>query len=212
MDNTVMFKLTYGLFVLTAADDKKANGCIINTAIQQTAEPNRVSITVNKQNYTEGLIQKSGKFNLSFIDESAEFSLFQHFGFRSGRDADKFADLDKAAYETAANGIPYIKKGCNAFMSLKVEQTIDLGSHTLFIAHVEDGENLSKNASMSYAFYHANVKPKPQEVKSKGKVWVCKICGYVYDEDKEGVAFEDLPADWTCPWCKHGKQDFELQK
>ena len=210
MDNKVMFNITYGLFVLTAKEGDKANGCIINTAMQQTSEPNRVSITVNKQNYTEGMIERTGKCNVSLIDESASFDLFKHFGFQSGKDVDKFKDF--ADIKDAANSIPYITKGVNAFLSLEIEQTIDLGSHMLFIAKVTDGEIISDKASMSYAYYHANVKPKKQEVKSEGKVWVCKICGYTYDDSKEAVPFEQLPDDWVCPWCKHGKQDFELQQ
>lgn len=212
MDMKIMFQLTYGLFVLTASDGEKANGCIINTAIQQTETPNRVSITVNKKNYTESLIQKSGKCNISFLSEDAAFSTFQRFGFQSGRDVDKFADFDKEAYALAQNGIPYIKQGTNAYLSLKVEQAIDLGTHTLFITAVEDGEILSSTPSTTYTYYQSNIKPKPQAVQSAGQVWVCKICGYIYDEAKEGKAFADLPADWVCPICKHGKQDFELQK
>ena len=213
MDDKAMFKLTYGLFVLTAKDGDKVNGCIINTAMQQTTTPNRVSITVNKQNFTEGMVRKTGKCNVSFLDESGTFDTFKRFGFQSGKDVDKFAGLDAAVYATAENGIPYIKKGCNAYLSLEVEQAIDLGTHTLFIAKVTAGEVLSDRPSMTYAYYHANVKPNPNKpaAPSGGKVWVCRICGYEYDEAKEGVAFEDLPADWVCPLCKHGKQDFELR-
>ena len=124
---------------------------------------------------------------------------------------DKFADFADA--KEAANGIPYITKGANAYLSCQVKQSLDLGTHTLFLAEVIDGEILSDQPSITYTYYQANVKPKPQKVEEKkaGKVWVCKICGYEYDEEEEGVPFEDLPADWTCPWCKHGKQDFELK-
>ena len=211
MDNSIMFKLTYGLFVLTAKDGEKANGCIINTAMQQTSTPNVISITVNKQNYTKQIVKKSGKFNVSFLDESVKFDTFKHFGFQSGRDVDKFADFADA--KTAANGIPYITKGANAYLSCEVKQSLDLGTHTLFLAEVIDGEILSDQPSITYTYYQANVKPKPQKVEEKkaGKVWVCKIDGYEYDEEEEGVPFEDLPADWTCPWCKNGKQDFELK-
>lgn len=208
MDKKAMFQLSYGLYVLTTKDDSKANGCIINTAVQQTSEPNCISITVNKQNYTEQMLQKTDVFNISVIDETAEFSLFQHFGFQSGRETDKFADFSDSAL--AANGVPYITRGCNSYLSAEIVSRTDLGSHTLFLAKVTDGVMLSDAASMTYTYYHANVKPKPQAVKSEGKVWVCKICGYVYDEAKEGVAFEDLPADWVCPLCKHPKSDFEL--
>lgn len=208
MDNKVMFNLSYGLYVLTTKEKDKENGCIINTAMQQTSEPNCISVTVNKQNYTEQMIHKTGVFNISIIDETASFDLFRHFGFQSGKDVDKFAEYPDS--RTAANKIPYISKGTNAYLSVKVVDEIDLGTHTLFLAEVTDGEVLSKEASMTYAYYHANVKPKPQAPKSEGKVWVCKICGYTYDEAKEGIAFEDLPADWVCPLCKHGKADFEL--
>ena len=137
MDNSIMFKLTYGLFVLTAKDGEKANGCIINTAMQQTSTPNVISITVNKQNYTEQMVKKSGRFNVSFLDESVKFDTFKHFGFQSGRDVDKFADFADA--KTAANGIPYITKGANAYLSCEVKQSLDLGTHTLFLAEVIDG-------------------------------------------------------------------------
>ena len=213
MDKNVMFKITYGLFVLTAKEDDKLNGCIVNTVMQQTSEPNRVSVTVNKQNYTEGMIRRTGKINASLIDESADFSLFKHFGFQSGRDVDKFADFSD--YALSANGLPYINKGTCGYISMTVEQSIDLGSHTLFIASVDDGEVLSENSPMSYSFYHANVKPKkdaPAKAEGGSKVWVCEICGYTYDEAAEGVPFEELPDDWTCPWCKHGKEYFKLQE
>ncbi len=212
MNSKAMYNLTYGLFVLTSKDSEKPNGCIVNTAMQHTTEPNCISITVNKQNYTEKLIELSGVFNISFIDESADFSLFKHFGFRSGRDVDKFADFDKESFAIASNGIPYITKGCNSYLCCEVMDSIDMGTHILFLAKVVDGDVISDKPSMTYAYYHANVKPKPQAVKSEGKVWVCNICGYVYDEAKEGVAFEDLPADWVCPICKHGKDDFVLKE
>ena len=165
MDNSIMFKLTYGLFVLTAKDGEKANGCIINTAMQQTSTPNVISITVNKQNYTEQMVKKSGRFNVSFLDESVKFDTFKHFGFQSGRDVDKFADFADA--KTAANGIPYITKGANAYLSCEVKQSLDLGTHTLFLAEVIDGEILSDQPSITYTYYQANVKPKPQKVEEK---------------------------------------------
>ena len=199
MDNSIMFKLTYGLFVLTAREGEKANGCIINTAMQQTSTPNVISITVNKQNYTEQMVKKTGRFNVTFLDESVTFDTFRHFGFQSGRDTDKFADFADAA--EAANGIPYITKGSNAYLSCEVIQSFDLGTHTLFLAEVKDGEILSDRASITYTYYQANVKPKPQPPAGK-KGWVCKICGYVYEGEK-------LPDDFVCPLCKHGPADFE---
>ena len=211
MNGKAMYNLTYGLFVLTAKDGAKDNGCIVNTVSQVTTEPNRICVAVNKLNFTHDMIHKTGEFNVSILTEGSKFETYKHFGFQSGRNVDKFADFVDA--KEAANGIPYITKGANAYLSCQVKQSLDLGTHTLFLAEVIDGEILSDQPSITYTYYQANVKPKPQKVEEKkaGKVWVCKICGYEYDEEEEGVPFEDLPADWTCPWCKHGKQDFELK-
>ena len=217
MDPKAMFKITYGLFVLTARVGEKMNGCIINTACQLTTEPNRVSIAVNRANYTEEMIRESGVFNLSIISEEASFDLFTHFGFQSGRDVDKFDGF--ADCRLTDNGIPIITKGTNAYLSCTVEQMIDLGSHTLFIARVDDVDGLSDVASASYAYYQASIKPKPQQAAAPSgkKVWRCSICNYVYDPEKgdpdngiaPGTAFADLPDDWVCPLCKHPKSDFE---
>ena len=213
MDKKAMYKLSYGLFVLTAKTDKD-NGCITNTAIQVTSEPNQIGFAVNKVNLTHDMLIESGEFNLSIISEKADFELFKHFGFQSGREVDKFAEFSD--YKTAANGIPYITKGCNAYISGKVKQTVDLGTHTFFIAEVTDMDILEDAPSATYEYYQSNIKPKPEAIKTgesvgtleKGEgeggktVWVCKICGYVY----EG---EDLPDDFICPWCKHPASDFE---
>ena len=208
MDNKTMYKLSYGLFVLTAKDEKD-NGCITNTAIQVTSEPNRISLAVNKSNYTHDMIIKTGIFTVSIISEAADFELFKHFGFQSGRDVDKFADLPEDAWKTAQNGIPYITEGTNAFFILKVKQTVDLGSHTLFLCEPEEMQVLSDAPSCSYEYYQNNIKPKPQAVgtTSEGKtIWRCTICGYEW----EG---EELPDDFICPICKHPKADFEkIQK
>ena len=209
MDKKVMYSLTYGLYVITTVDGDKKNGCIMNTAMQQTSDPSCISVTLNKTDYTEYMLERSGKFNISTISDKADFSLFKHFGFQSGRDIDKFADFTD--YKEAANGIPYITKGCNAYLSCEVADKIDLGTHVLFIANVIDGEVISTDPSASYAYYQANIKPAAKKVESTGKVWVCKICGYVYDDSKEAVPFEQLPNDWTCPICKHPKSDFVLQ-
>lgn len=198
MNNAAMFQLTYGLFVLTAKDGEKDNGCIINTVQQVTSTPNRISIAVNKNNYTHDMIIKTGEFNVSILSEEVPFDIFKHFGFQSGRDTDKFAEFH--VYNRSENGIAYLNKYANAFLSGKVVQTVDLGSHTLFIADVTDGEVLSSVPSVTYAYYHKNIKPQPQATKAKG--WRCKICGYIY----EG---EELPADFICPICKHGAADFE---
>lgn len=201
MNGKAMYKLSYGLFVLTSALEGKDNGCIINTAIQVTSEPNRISIAVNKANHTEEMIRKSGKFNVSILSEAASFDLFRHFGFQSGRDCDKFADFSDC--KRSANGLYYITAGTNAYLSAAVEQSIDLGSHTLFIAAVEDMEVLSQESSATYAYYQSQIKPKPAQTKSTGKTaWRCRVCGYVY----EG---EELPADFICPLCKHPASDFE---
>lgn len=200
MDKKTMYKLTYGLFVLTSASEGKDSGCIINTAGQVTSEPNRISITVNKSNFTHDLVKKSGKFNVSILSEAANFDTFKHFGFQSGRDVDKFADY--ADCKRSANGLYYVTAGTNGYISAAVEQSIDLGSHTMFIAAVEDMEVLSDVPSATYAYYQSAIKPKP-EIAAAGKtVWRCTVCGYVY----EG---EEIPADFICPLCKHPASDFE---
>lgn len=201
MDKKVMYKLSYGLFVLTCKDGDKDNGCIINTGIQVTSVPNRISIAVNKDNYTCRMVEKTGKFNLSIISESAGFDLFKDFGFRSGADVDKFDSY--AACKRSENGIYYITEGTNAYISASVEQQIDLGTHILFIAGVDDMEILSDVPSATYAYYQSNIKPKPEAAKKSDKVkWRCTICGYIY----EG---EELPEDFICPICKHPASDFE---
>ncbi len=199
MDMKVMNKITYGLYVLTARCGNQFNGCIINTLAQVTTSPNRVSVTVNKGNFTEYMIRTSGRVNVSMIDESADFSLFTHFGFQSGRWCNKFYDY---VLKKAENGLPIIEKGVCAYLSCEVVQTVDLGTHTMFIADVADGEVISDKAPMTYAYYHANVKPKPAAASggSTGERWVCNICGYIYEGH--------LPDDYVCPLCKHGAADF----
>lgn len=193
-----MFQLSYGLFVLSAKDGKKDNGCIVNTVQQVTTSPNRILVAVNKGNYTHDMIMKTGEFNASILSEDADFDIFKHFGFQSGRDVNKMEGLED--FDRAENGIIYLTKGANAYISAKVVQTTDLGSHTLFLADVTDGDVLNDVPSVTYAYYHKNIKPQPQETKKTG--WRCKICGYIY----EG---EELPADFICPICKHGAEDFE---
>lgn len=201
MDMKTMFNLTYGLFVLTAATEGKESGCIINTAGQVTVEPNQISITVNKANFTHDLILAGGTFNLSILDETAGFDTFRHFGFRSGRDADKFAGYESC--KRSANGLYYVTAGTNGYISASVKQTMDLGTHTLFIASVEDMDVLSQVPSATYAYYQSHIKPKPEKPKAAGRtVWRCVVCGYIY----EG---EELPADFICPLCKHPASDFE---
>lgn len=197
-NQAAMFKLTYGLFVLSAKEGEKDNGCIVNTVQQVTDTPNRIAVTVNKSNYTHDMILKTGRFNVSILSEDASFEIFQHFGFQSGRDVDKFADWND--YKRAENQITYITKGTNGYLCGKVIDTMDLGTHTFFLAEVEDGDILNDTESVTYSYYHKNIKPQPKETKKTG--WRCKICGYVY----EG---EELPPDFICPLCKHGASDFE---
>ena len=199
VEQNAMFSLSYGLFVLTARDGAKDNGCIINTVTQLTDTPKRISIAVNKANYTHDMIQKTGVFNVSVLSNDAPFAMFQHYGFQSGRDVDKFAGVQGMA--RATNGVYYLPYCTNAFISARVTQTIEFETHTLFIADVTEARQLSDVPSMTYAYYFANVKPKPSKLKEQHG-WVCKICGYVY----EG---EELPADFICPLCKHGAEDFE---
>lgn len=201
MDNKTMYKLTYGLFVLTSCYDGKDSGCIINTAGQVTSEPNRISIAVNKANFTHDLVKKSGKFNISILSEEASFDTFKHFGFQSGRDVDKFDGYSDC--KRSANNLYYVTAGTNGYISATVEQEIDLGSHTMFIALVDDMEVLSSVPSTTYSYYQSSIKPKPEKPATGGKtVWRCTICGYIY----EG---EELPADFVCPLCKHPASDFE---
>ena len=199
VEQNAMFSLSYGLFVLTARDGAKDNGCIINTVTQLTDTPKRISIAVNKANYTHDMIKKTGVFNVSVLSNDAPFAMFQHYGFQSGRDVDKFAGVQGMA--RATNGVYYLPYCTNAFISARVTQTIEFETHTLFIADVTEARQLSDVPSMTYAYYFANVKPKPSKLKEQHG-WVCKICGYVY----EG---ETLPADFICPLCKHGAEDFE---
>ena len=199
VEQNAMFSLSYGLFVLTARDGAKDNGCIINTVTQLTDTPKRISIAVNKANYTHDMIKKTGVFNVSVLSNDAPFAMFQHYGFQSGRDVDKFAGVQGMA--RATNGVYYLPYCTNAFISARVTQTIEFETHTLFIADVTEARQLSEVPSMTYAYYFANVKPKPSKLEEQHG-WVCKICGYVY----EG---EELPADFICPLCKHGAEDFE---
>lgn len=200
MNQNAMFQLTYGLFVLTTKENDKDNGCIINTAMQVTATPNRIAIAVNKNNFTHDIIKHTNQFNLCVLDESAPFSLYQHFGFVSGRDTNKF---EKFAFERSKNQLAYLPRHCNAYISGEVIQTVDLGTHTLFIADVVEAEVLAEIASVTYAYYHKHIKPQPVSTKKQG--YVCKICGYIY----EGA---DLPEDYICPLCKHPASDFEKLK
>lgn len=198
MDNQAMFKISYGLYVITAKNQGKDNGCIVNTVTQVTSSPNRITVAINKQNLTHDMIIETGKFNVSALSIAAPFEVFTHFGFQTGRNADKFKDYEWK--EISNNGILYIPKYSNAFLSCNLVSTLDLGTHTQFLADVVDCEILSNEESVTYTYYQNNIKPKPKQETKKG--FRCKICNYVYEGDT-------LPEDYICPICKHGSIDFE---
>ena len=203
MDKKAMYKLSYGLFVLTAKEGDKDNGCIINTAIQAASTPNQMSICVNKANYTHDMIMRTGLFNVSILSQQVKFDLFKRFGFQSGKDVNKFADFNLC--KRGENGLLYVTDGTNAYISVKVDKVEDLGSHTMFIGEVTDMEVLSDYPSVTYEYYMNNIKPKPQEVGKTDDgqtIWRCTICGYEY-------VGEELPEDFICPLCKHPASDFK---
>ena len=198
-----LFNIQYGLFVITTCDGGRDNGCISNTVEQVTSQPNRLSMALSKENYTTELIQRSGRFTVSIISEEADFELFKHFGFQSGHTVDKFADFTDC--RRLSNGTLAITRGTNTYLSVNVEQTIDLGTHILFIGLVTEMETLSDVPSATYNYYQEHIKPKPQAVgqTKEGKtIWRCVICGYEYEGD-------ELPEDFICPICKHPASDFE---
>lgn len=196
MDLTALFKIGYGLYVVTSNDGHKDNGLILNSIMQVTDSPNRIAVTINKRNYSHDVIRESGKMNVNCLTEEAPFAVFEAFGFKSGRDTDKFANCSPARTQS---GLVVLPKYINAYFELAVEQYIDLGSHGMFICSITEASVVSDAASMTYAYYHAHVKPKPA---AKKKGYVCKICGYVYEGDP-------LPEDFVCPLCKHPASDFE---
>ena len=201
MDRKAMYRLSYGLFVLTAREAEKDNGCIINTAIQAASEPNQLSICVNKTNYTHDMIERTGKFTVSVLSQNAQFELFKHFGFQSGGNTNKFETFKKC--DRGINDIYYITEGTNAYISVKVIKTEDLGSHTMFIGEIIDMEVLSNIPSVTYDYYQNNIKPENVGKTEDGKtIWRCRICGYEY-------VGEELPDDFICPLCKHPASDFE---
>lgn len=203
MDKKVMYKLSYGLFVLTSCENQKDNGCIINTAIQAASVPNQISVCVNKASLTHDMIMRSRVFNVSVISKAAEFDLFRWFGFQSGRDVDKFQNY--AECRRSKNGVQYITEGTNAYISVEVTTQVDLGSHTMFVGEITDMEVLSDTESATYEYYMNNIKPKPQEVgqtEDGKKIWRCSFCGYEYVGD-------ELPEDFICPICKHSASSFE---
>ena len=195
-DLTALFNIGYGLYVVTSNDGKKDNGLIVNTVTQVTNTPNRIAVTINKENYSHHVIKQTGMMNINCLSTDAPFSVFETFGFQSGRNVDKFADCTPLRSD---NGLVFLPKYINSFMSLSVEQYIDLDTHGMFICSVTEARVINNNESMTYAYYHSNVKPKP-EVKGKTG-YICEICGWVYEGD-------ELPADIVCPLCKHGAADF----
>lgn len=193
---SALFNIGYGLYIVTAKDGDKDNACIVNTVTQLTDKKLRVAVTINKANLTHDMVKNTGVMNVMCLSEETPFEIFEYFGFQSGRDTEKFVTPN---LKRAENGLVVIENYSNAYFSLKVEQEVDLDTHTMFICEVTEAKVVSDKPTMTYAYYHANVKPKPQK-KSKG--WVCTICGYVY----EG---EELPDDFICPLCKHGTDAFE---
>ena len=196
-DLTALFNIGYGLYVVTSNDGKKDNGCIVNTVSQLTSQPNRVAVCINKQNYTHHVVKSSGIMNVNCLSIEAPFKVFENFGFQSGRNVDKFANCSPLRSD---NGLVFLPHYINSFMSLKVEDYLDLGTHGMFICSVTEARVINRIETMTYTYYQKNVKPKPATEGKKG--WVCKVCGYVYEGD-------ELPEDFICPLCKHGAADFE---
>ena len=206
IDNKAIFNISYGLFVLVARQGEKDNACIINVAQQVTSDPLQLMICVNKQNLTHDMVLRTLKFNLCPLSEEATMKPFQHFGFQSGRDVDKFAECQQEL--RTDNGLLYLPKFINSVISCVVTKSIDLGTHTLFIARVMEAKVLTDSPSITYNYYQQHIKPKPTgsagvpPAEEGKKRWVCDVCGYVYEGDS-------LPADFICPWCKHPASDFK---
>ena len=205
IDNKAFFTIGYGLYVLVARQGDKDNACIINVAQQVSSDPLQLMICVNKANLTHDMVLRTLKFNLCPLSEEATMKPFQHFGFQSGRDVDKFAGCEQEL--RTENGLLYLPKFINAVISCVVTKSIDLGSHTMFIAMPLEARVLSDSPSITYTYYQQHIKPKPAAAPAAGgkKKWVCEVCGYVYEGD-------ELPADFVCPWCKHPASDFKLME
>lgn len=198
LDQNAMYKLTYGLFILTAKENGRDNGCIVNTVTQVTAEPNRIMVAVNKGNLTHDMIVNTGAFNVSILSEKSKFETYKHWGFQSGRDVDK---MESISYGRSENGIVFIADQTNAMISAKVVSMTDLGTHTLFLADVTDARSFNEDPSVTYAYYQKNIKQAPASVDKK-KGFICTVCGYVYEGDT-------LPEGYICPICKHPASDFK---
>lgn len=196
-DNKSLFSIPYGLYLVTSSLEGKLNGLIVNTVTQITNTPNRVAVTINKATYSHRIIKETGILNVNCLTTETPFSIFKNFGFQSGVDKDKFEGI---SYSLSENGLPVLSDYVNTFISLKVTDYVDFDTHGMFICEITDSGIISDKETVTYGYYQKNIKPKPEEKKSKG--YVCKICGYVY----EG---EELPEDFICPWCKHPASDFE---
>jgi flavin reductase (DIM6/NTAB) family NADH-FMN oxidoreductase RutF len=197
MNPKALYNLTYGLYLLSTREEGKDYGCIINTAVQVARDPDRIAISVQNNNKTCEVLKRTELFNLTAITEDAPFDLFKQFGMQSARDVEKFRGYP--GVDRAPNTLPILSRHGNMYLSVYVDQVMDLGSHTLFIGQILDGEVLSNKPSCSYGHYQANIKPKTK--KAAAKQWECRICGHIY----EG---EEVPDDYLCPLCKHGKEDF----
>jgi flavin reductase (DIM6/NTAB) family NADH-FMN oxidoreductase RutF/rubredoxin len=207
IDESVFMKIPYGLYLLTSKNEHKDNGCIINTAVQVAKD--KIAISVNKQNYTADMILKTKCFNVSLLTVDTPFAFFENFGFKSGKEADKISYLKNIS--RTENGIIYTRDCVKLVISAKDVIGVDCGSHYTFIGTVSEAFSVSEKEALTYSYYQSSIKPKPKKNESKkGRIWVCKICGYQYDEEQEGVPFEELPDDWVCLLCKHPKSDFEL--
>lgn len=197
MDPKALFQITYGLYVLTTRQDGRDNGLIINTVMQIAEQPNRLAVTISKRNHSCRMLRETGVFNVSTITTEADFALFKRFGMQSGRDVDKFDGFDSVT--RTENGLYRLDTMTNAYLSGKVLSEMDLGTHWLFVAEVTDGQVLSEEAPCTYSHYQTHIKPKPADAKKKS--WVCQVCGYVHEGD-------ELPEDFVCPLCKHGREAF----
>ncbi len=197
-DPSALYQIGYGLYVLTTRDGSRDNGCIVNTVMQVTSTPVVVAVAVNKQNYTCGIIRKTGEFNINSLTEDTPFEVFRHFGYQSGRDTDKFAGCTP---DRSKNGLIVLPKHTRGFLSLSVQSETDLGTHVMFLCSPTDGKLLSDTETVSYSYYQKNIKPRPSQPEKK-KGFVCRICGHIYEGDV-------LPEDYICPICKHGAADFE---
>lgn len=197
MNKEILSKISYGLYLLTSKSQGRDNGCIVNTVCQITENPDKILVIVNKSNLTNDFIRESGQFNISVLSEKSKFSTYKHWGFQSGRDVDKTENI---SFQRSDNGLLYITDEANAYFSAEVVDSVDFSSHTMFIAQVTQAEVLSDDNSVTYDYYHKNIKSNGDNRNHKG--YICMVCGYVYEGDP-------LPDDFICPWCKHGADAFQ---